>query len=280
MKTSTHVVALAALLSLGSIGAQAALTTVDNFSSVSTNGTLLSTVSGWSGGTGANTAAVSSAFGYGGLKGAEVPNNGESYALTLSGPNVYTAADGALQFKFNFRGNSAGDNYQQAQILIGQSGGVNALVVEFNGGTSNVSTDNSIRVSSGTGTSWGSTGLGSPVANSAWVTGDWYEVTINFSLSATGNGQSVIGTLSVYDLTNSSYLVESTSIAGTGTTGGAFSTANVVQLKNNGSSRAFDVSDIRIGVAAIPEPATAAMFIGMSILGVVTLGRRSRSIVG
>ncbi|MFH1498826.1 MAG: PEP-CTERM sorting domain-containing protein [Verrucomicrobiota bacterium] len=274
MKTPLFAVALTAFVSLGYTAAHAALATVDNFSSVTTDGTLLTTVSGWSGGTGANTASVSTEFGYGDSKGARIPSNGESYALTLSGGNALTAADGPLEFKFNFRGSSGADAYQYTQIMIGQTGGVNGLVVEFNGGTSNASTDNSIRVSSGTGVSWSNVGLGSSLANSAWVSGDWYEVTINFSLLTTGIGQNVTGTLSVYDQTNSSYLIQNTSIAGTGTTGGAFNTANTVQLKNSGSARAFDVSDIRIGTA-IPEPSSAAILAGASILGFAVLRRRS-----
>lgn len=275
MKPYLTIIALATFAVVGPITSHAALVTVDNFSSVTTDGTLLTTVAGWSGGTGDNTAAVSSDYGYGDSNGARVLSNGESYALTLSGANALTAADGPLEFKFNFRGSSGGDNYQYTQILIGQSGGVNGLVIEFNGGTNNTSTDNSIRVSAGTGTSWGNTGLGNSLANSAWVSGNWYEVTLSFSLSTTGNGQTVTGALSVYDLTSESYLLQNISVAGTGTTGGAFQTANTIQLKNSGSARAFDISDISIGTAAIPEPATTAMLVGMATLGLAVCSRRS-----
>ncbi|AHF94660.1 hypothetical protein OPIT5_23085 [Opitutaceae bacterium TAV5] len=234
----------------------------------------MSTVPGWSLATGsANTATVSLGTGYGGGNSSTITAN-EGYGLTLSGGNVMTAADGPLEFKLNFKSIASTDAYQQSIIMIAENGGVNGLAIQFNGGTQNGKTDNYIQVSSGTGTSWGGAGLSVIVPDSAWETGRWYEVTFRFELKSTGIGQDVSGLLSVYDTVTSSFLVQDIVIGGIGSTGGAFDKVNVVQVKNNGTARAFEVSDIRIGTAAVPEPAITVLLAGLSVLGLVALRSR------
>lgn len=275
MKTHTLAVSLAAFISIGSITMHAALTTVDNFSSATENGNPLSGIVGWNTITPspANTATVSLGTGYGGGNSASIIAN-EGYGLTLSGPNLMTAVDGPLEFKLNFKSTALSDSYQQSIIMVSESGGVNGLAIQFNGGTSHGKTDNYIQVSSGTGTNWGSSGLSVVVPNSAWETGRWYEVTFRFELKSTGIGQDVSGLLSVYDTVTSSFLVQNIAIGGIGSSGGAFDQVNLIQVKNNGTARAFDISDIRIGTAAIPESATTTILAGIVIFGLTSIIRR------
>ncbi|MFA6962515.1 MAG: PEP-CTERM sorting domain-containing protein [Opitutaceae bacterium] len=268
MKASHRALAAFFSISLGLTGAQAALVGIDNFSSVS-DGTLLSAVSGWS--TSSTTATVSSGFGFGGSKGVEIVTAAQSNALILTGSNIMTSASGLVQFNADIRIGTT-DSYNIPQILIGKNDGVNGFAIRFNGGTANGASDNFVQISSGTGTSWGSPGVAT-VANSAWVPGDWYEVRLTVSLPGTGTGQTVTGTLSIYNLSTSSYLLQNTSIAGLGSSG-SFDTINVISLQGAGSNRTFDVSNLQIGTA-IPEPSTAAILSGASILGFAVLRRRS-----
>ncbi|MDR1282792.1 MAG: PEP-CTERM sorting domain-containing protein [Opitutaceae bacterium] len=270
-KLRSFSIVLAAIASGAFTMTHAALTVVDNFASAAADGALLSSVSGWSTGT-VNTATVSAAAGYGGSMGATVLAN-ENYALTLTGSNVLTAADGPLEFKVHFRGATSSDNYQSSTIMLTESGGTNALAFQFNGGTGNGNSDNYIMVSSGTGGSWGSMGLAT-VANSAWEHERWYEVTIRFELETTGTGQSVSGFLSVLDTVTNSFLLQNVVIGGIGSGGGAFDRVDGIQIKNNGTARAFDTSNFRIGTAAVPEPATTALLVGLSVPGLVALRRR------
>jgi hypothetical protein len=244
-----------------------ALTVVDNFSSVA-DGTLLSGVSGWTSTSTGGT--VSSAYGYGGSKGAQITGT-QSNTLVLTGGNVLTSASGQVEFKSNILVADDGA-YNKATLLIGKNDGVNAFVVYFFSGNVAGTDGNSIALSNGGG-NWGTYSLGI-VTNSTWIYNHWYEVTLTTSLPATGAGNAVSGLVSIYDLTTSSWLIQNVSITATGSTGN-FDTINAISLKQSGAGP-FDVSNLQLGVAAIPEPATAASLAGLTVLGLVSFARRSR----
>ncbi len=273
MKTKFIITVLSVFVISGLATAHAALVTVDNFSSVSTDGGSLSSIAGWSSTSGGNTATVSTTFGYGSAYGASVTGN-DVYSLTLSGKNVLTAADGLLEYKLYFRGATTTDNYQQSVLMLAESGGVNGLAIQFNGGTKNGASDNYIQVSSGTGTGWGSPAF-TTIPNSAWVPEHWYEITFRLELKTTGKGQDISGLVSVYDTVTSSFLIKDVAVSGIGSTAGAFDKIDVIQIKNNGTARAFETSTFRVGTvgAAIPEPSTWVTLAALFVLGMATFSK-------
>jgi hypothetical protein len=246
---------------------RAALVEIDNFSTVST-GTPLSSVSGWSLSAGTDTATVTNA---GTDAYASLVSN-TTYMLSLTGDKIVTAADGRSGFSLSLTLADSTDAYRGFTLLLSESGGVNALAFQFYGGDTNGSGDNIIKITNGTGASWGNLSFVT-LANSNWVLGHAYTISVQFTLSDEGIGQDVTGTFSVYDETLGSYLIQSVTIAGVGTTGGSFDKLDMVQIKcGSGTTTAgWNSSDYMLG--SIPEPATMGMLLGACCL-VVVMGRR------
>ena len=127
-------------------------------------------------------------------------------------------------------------------------------------GESNGSSDNIIRITDGTGTNWGNMNMAT-LPDTSWELGHTYNVYMSFTLLETGDGQDVTGMLSIYDETDSIYLVENQVIAGVGGAGGTFDQVSLVQIKCGGTTNGGWISsDYMLG--SIPEPESMSMLLG------------------
>ena len=235
---------------------------IDNFSTVP-DGTGVGSVDGWSFAVGDNTAVVEDGTGFGGTDVAYMIQDG-AYDRNLTGEQLYTAADGTLGLNFDFAVVDTTDAYRIFSVQALQNGGVNGFTIRFNGGTTNGSSDNYIQVTNGTGTSWSDIKL-SAIADSAWTLGDWYRISMTFDLVSSGNGQNVGGTVTVYNLSNDTTLVDSVAFAGYGNNaGGPFDELDIVQIRSGTNNGKFKVGNIQLGT--IPEASTTSMFYGLGML--------------
>lgn len=259
--TSAGVAASLSLLST----LPAAVITLENFSGVA-NGTALTSVPNWSLQSGSpNEASVLDSAGYSGPGGNIANITLYKYAI----PTAYTMTVGSdtIGYSIKFQLSSL-NNYQQAQILLGKNDGVNGLAVIFNGGTSNVDSDNYISLSSG-GTNWGSITYNN-VASSAWSANDWYQIDFtNISLVSAGYGSAVSGKVTITNITDQTVLVNNQTITGFGNSG-VFNTIDSLVVGNKATSRSIHFDDIT--ATTVPEPTTATL----AVLALTALAWRTR----
>jgi len=251
----------------------AAVVTMEDFTGVA-NGTALTSVANWSLQSGSpDNATVLTAAGYQG-PGGNI-DNVTLYKYAIPAGDVMTVASNVIGYSVKLQ-LSATNNYQQAQVLIGKNDGVNGLAVIFNGGTSNVDTDNTIQLSSG-GSNWGSITYNT-LASSAWKSNDWYQIDFSsIALTSTGLGTTVTGKVSITDVTTSTVFVSNQTITGFGNSG-AFNTINSVVVGNKATSRNIHFDDLTATV--VPEPAPIALgLFGLAALAFRRWRKPSRTTV-
>lgn len=259
---------MASLLALAALTpARAAVVTLENFTGV-TSGTLLSSVPSWSLQSGStDTATVTSSAGYQG-PGATITTQAQyKYSVPTDYVMTPTSITSGYSIKMQLTSNN---NYQQAQVLLGKSDGVNGLAVIFDGGTANGDTDNSIKISSG-GTGWGSVTY-TTYSSAKWASDAWYEITFsNIALVTSGYGSAVTGLVTITNLNTGVALLSDVAITGFGNSG-TFNTINTVLVGNKGTARSLAFDDI---TATVPEPSTWALLI--PVLLITLLRRRARA---
>lgn len=240
------------LITLAAHSASAAVITLENFAGVA-NGTALTSVPNWSLQAGStDTATVQSAAGYSG-PGATL-NTQSLYRYAIPGASQMTVGSLLTGYSIKIQlGNT--NNYQQAQVLLGKNDGVNGLAIVFDGGTSNVDSDNSIKVSSG-GTNWGSVTYNT-LANTQWQSDAWYQVDFtNISLVSNGYGSAVTGYVTITNLNTQIQLVSNQLVTGFGNSG-TFNTIDSVVVGNKGTARQINFDDIT--ATTVPEPGIVSL---------------------
>ena len=248
---------------------RASVITLQDFTGVS-DGTVLTTLPGWSLQAGSDSATVSATAGYSG-PGASVGDVSQyKYAVPAEDTQTVSSSIAGYSVKLQLGGTN---NYQQAQVLLGKHDGVNGLAVVFNGGTANTDADNFIQISSG-GTSWGSVTYTS-LDDLHWVSNDWYQVDFsNIALASSGFGSAVTGSVTITDLTSGTVLLSDQPITGFGSSG-TFDTIDQIIVGNKSVSRALHFDDLAVTV--VPEPAALSL-LGLACLALPAFRRGIRKL--
>lgn len=229
-------------LSLSSFAIQAENLYQEDFSSVS-EGILLKEVPGWelhyptdSEGMGA---VCELSAGYNG-RGVRFSSK-DSFKKVLQPEESVSLENGEATVKFKIR--LIDDAYAAAQIVVGQSDGVNGFSLRFQGGESEDSRDNTIRISTG-GTDWGN-GESEELGDANWQREVWYEVVISDIVPGPNfRGNDTKAKLSIYEVDNpDTFIVKDQDLGGIGRFG-KFERIEAIAIGNSGVRRIFDIDDI------------------------------------
>lgn len=167
----------------------------------------------------------------------------ESFKITLPPAKIVSILEGHPSVKFKIR--LIDDAYAAAQVVVGQSDGVNGFSVRFQGGNSQDSRDNTVRIST-EGTNWGN-GESKTLTEANWKPEVWYEVIISDIVpGASLRGTETKAKLSIREADNpGEFLVKDQEIGAVGTSG-KFEFIDAIAIGNSGVRRAFDIDDITV----------------------------------
>lgn len=203
---------------------------------------------------------VTSGVGVDGSNGVTTGVRGANYIRNLNASEALTPADGVKTLTMDLKLGATGvDGYQIFEILAGQNGGVNAFLIQFNGGSSNGKDDNYLRVTDG-GMSWGN--VETRTIDARWESETWYTLQLTFATQNTGKGNDVTGVLDVFETdTPTNVLLDGEVIRAAGENGGPFNTFDYLRLKEPGANNRYTHID---NIAIIPEPGSLALlFVGL-----------------
>lgn len=165
----------------------------------------------------------------------------ESFKKVLTPEESVRLESGDAVVKFKIR--LVDDSYAAAQVVVGQTDGVNGFSLRFQGGQSQDSRDNSIRISTG-GTDWGN-GESEELLEANWKPEVWYEVTISDIVPGPNmRGADTKAKLSIREVDNpDTYVVKDQDLGGIGRLG-KFERIDAIAIGNSGVRRIFDIDDI------------------------------------
>lgn len=257
---------ISGLVVVGGAGAASAAF-VENFDSIA-DGTTLDAVPGWSP---ANAATqhwpVEAASGHTGNGVRITTTNG--YHRELTGDEILTETGGTFEAKMRITGTE--HRFTNPWIYVhGAGSGNGGVAIRFSGG--GVAPANppvpvgSIQVSNGNGTEWWNAGISTIQQNGSnvqWLANTWY--TIQFQDIGVSNN----ATLRIVETESDNVLVDGVTMTGWGT----FTQIDTVTLRESGTVRSTLFDDLSLGLAPIPEPATAGL---LAVGSVLLLARRRR----